>query len=466
MKNIRLWGQEADYRTAQSKPAVSLCLLVCLLAAQVAVKAQTKGAAESSAVAPAKSMAQKKPIKAGDIQKILESAHIVQEHFTGFCLYDEAQKKMIYDLNGDKYFVPASNTKLFTFYTALNMLGDSLPGLRYIVRGDSLIFWGTGDPSFLHPDLDSHRVFEFLKSSGKRLFYSASNYKPTFGNHTPVAVSPMPVYSNTVEIYATKEGLLKTKPAFFEAWLTPDGSPASRGFRVRKEEGKNSYSYPYGVVVPAAFKQEIDLKPDPTLVVRLLQDALQLPVVLVNEAMPGGAGTVYSIPSDSLYRRMLLPSDNYLAEQTVILCASTFAGPLDVDSVHAYSKAHFLNGLPAEPHWVSGAGFPPNLFTPETIVALLIRIKDKIGNEQRLHQLLPNGGVSGTLKDAYKTDNGEVFVFAKTGTLQYVHNQSGYLVTRSGRRLIFSFMNNNFVRTTTEIRDEMVRVMTEIHNRY
>ncbi len=406
-------------------------------------------------------------IKAGDIKKILESAHIVQEHFTGFCLYDEASQKMIYDLNGEKYFVPASNTKLFTFYTALNMLGDSLPGLRYIVRGDSLIFWGTGDPSFLHPDLDSHRVFDFLHSSGKKLFYSISNCKPSFWGHTPVATSPMPVYSNTVTIYATKEGLLKTTPAFFGAWLAPDSNRLSPGvFWVRKEEGANRYSYPYGVAVPPGFRQEIDLRPDPALTVLLLQDALQLPVGVVNEPLPAGAGTIYSIASDSLYRRMLLPSDNYLAEQTVILCASTFAGPLDVDKVHAYSKAHILNNLPAEPMWVSGAGFPPNLFTPESIVALLVRIKKKVGNEQRLHQLLPNGGLTGTLKDAYKTDNGEAFVFAKTGTLQYVHNQSGYLVTRSGRRLIFSFMNNNFVRTTADIRNEMVRVMTEIHDRY
>jgi D-alanyl-D-alanine carboxypeptidase/D-alanyl-D-alanine-endopeptidase (penicillin-binding protein 4) len=79
---------------------------------------------------------------------------------------------------------------------------------------------------------------------------------------------------------------------------------------------------------------------------------------------------------------------------------------------------------------------------------------------------MPIGGVAGTIKSAYKTDNGVPFVWAKTGTLANNHNQSGYLVTRQGKRLAFSFMNNNFTRPPREIRDEMVRIMTYLHENY
>src|ERR1700712_2512072 len=114
------------------------------------------------------------------IKKMFDTSAVSNDHFTGFILYDPENKKTIYSQNEDKYFIPASNTKLFTYYTALQMLGDSIPGLRYIVRGDSLIFWGTGDPSFLHSDLKSSRAFDLLKNTDKNLYFSAHNYEGNF----------------------------------------------------------------------------------------------------------------------------------------------------------------------------------------------------------------------------------------------------------------------------------------------
>ena len=110
------------------------------------------------------------------VGKLFNQSAIVKDHFTGFALYDLDKKQMIYELNAGKYFIPASNTKLFTWYTCLKMLGDSIPGIKYVIRNDSLIFWGTGDPSFLHNDLKGINGFNFLKNSGKKLFFSSGNY--------------------------------------------------------------------------------------------------------------------------------------------------------------------------------------------------------------------------------------------------------------------------------------------------
>ncbi len=350
-------------------------------------------------------------MKATEIKAIFERTGIVNEHFTGFALFDEETGKMVYEHNADKYFVPASNTKMFTLYTALNMLGDSIPGLRYVISGDSLFFWGTGDPTFLHPDLNTNRVLSFLKNTDKKLFYSVSNYLTHRSRNFLIEPMPLPV---------------------------------------------GDYHYPPPVMT----------NPEAEKTIQMLELVLEKEVHMSRKELPRDAATLYSILSDSLYRRMMLPSDNYLAEQIVMICGSTFGGPLNVDSVRNYSQKNFLADLPAKAYWVNGAGFAGNLFTPRTIIALLIKIRDKVGNEQRLHQLFPAGGVSGTIAEAYQTDNGSPFVFAKTGTLQYVHNQSGFLVTRKGKRYIFSFMNNNFTRPTPEIRAEMVRVMTEIHEKY
>jgi len=140
---------------------------------------------------------------------------------------------------------------------------------------------------------------------------------------------------------------------------------------------------------------------------------------------------------------------------------------LNADSVIQYSKAHFLNDLPDVPQWVDGSGLSrQNLFTPRSIIALLCKIEAEMKNDDLVHSMMPTGGVAGTIKSAYKTDNGQPFVWAKTGSLANNHNQSGYLITRKGKHLAFSFMNNNFTRPTREIRDEMVRVMTYIHENY
>ena len=62
----------------------------------------------------------------------LTSAHI------GVSVYEPAKGKFWYDHQGDKYFVPASNTKLFTCYAALKYLGDSIVGIKYKETTDTV----------------------------------------------------------------------------------------------------------------------------------------------------------------------------------------------------------------------------------------------------------------------------------------------------------------------------------------
>lgn len=78
--------------------------------------------------------------------------------------------------------------------------------------------------------------------------------------------------------------------------------------------------------------------------------------------------------------------------------------------------------------------------------------------------MLPNGGKTGTLSNLYNSN--EPFAFAKTGSLSNNHNQSGFIITKRGKKLIYSFMNNNFVIPTSDVRNEMERMITFIHNNY
>lgn len=410
------------------------------------------------------------------VAKLFDRSVIANDHFTGFALYDMDEQKMIYEQNSDKYFTPASNTKLFTFYTCLRMLGDSIPALKYTVHNDSLIFWGTGDPSFLQTSLKAVNGYNFLKNTDKQLYFSAGFYQNKFwgsgwawddyNDYYQAEINEMPVEDNVAVLSADKDRKLRISPAGLSMYLKCDSNFKPDRFRVVRDFLSNSFVYP-AMPVPANFHQEIPWKTGTSLTASLLQDTLRKPVYEVHLPMPADARTIYDANADTVYRHMLQPSDNFIAEQLLLVCSSVKFNMLDADSVIRYSKKNYLNDLPDEPQWTDGSGLSRfNLFTPRSIVKLLCKISDQVKNDSLLHSMMPIGGVAGTIRSAYKTDNGVPFVWAKTGSLSNVHNESGYLVTRTGKRLVFSFMNNNFTRSSREIRDEMVRIMTYIHDNY
>ncbi|ASU36501.1 D-alanyl-D-alanine carboxypeptidase [Mucilaginibacter xinganensis] len=414
-------------------------------------------------------------IRKRKIKKLFRHSQVMNDHFTGFALYDLDNQKMIYGLNDDKYFNPASNTKLFTFYTCLKMLGDSLPALKYVIHNDSLIFWGTGDPSFLHSVLKGTNGLNFLKNSGKKLFFSDGNYTGEFyvpgwawddyNDYYQPELTGLPIEDNIAVLYADPNDSLQISPAYLKRYLKCDTLYLPGRFSVKRDFFSNTFVYPF-MALPKNFRQEIPFKTSGELTRDLLQDTLKQRISLVNLPLATDAKTIYNCNADTAYKRMLQVSDNFIAGQLLLVCASTRFQTLNADSVINYSKAHFLNDLPDAPEWVDGSGLSRyNLITPRSIIALLCKILE-IKNETLVHSLLPAGGATGSLKKSYKTDNGQPFVWAKTGSFSNNYNQSGYLVTKQGKRLAFSFMNNNFTRPVAEVRDEMVRIITFIHDTY
>ena len=165
-------------------------------------------------------------------------------------------------------------------------------------------------------------------------------------------------------------------------------------------------------------------------------------------------------------REMMLPSDNFIAEQLLLVSTNQFQQQLNTADAIQYISKKYFSDLPDKPHWVDGSGLSRmNLITPRDIIKVLSNIYKEVGSGEKLFSLLPAGGKSGTLKNAYpKTDS--PFVFGKTGSFSNNYNQSGYIVTKKGKVLLFSFMNNHFVQSTAEVRKEMARIVTFIHEKF
>jgi D-alanyl-D-alanine carboxypeptidase/D-alanyl-D-alanine-endopeptidase (penicillin-binding protein 4) len=77
---------------------------------------------------------------------MLNTSKVFSSNLTGFALYDSEVDSIVHTQNSDRYYTPASNIKLFTFYTGLKLLPDSLKVLEYGVRKIRSAFWGMGDP--------------------------------------------------------------------------------------------------------------------------------------------------------------------------------------------------------------------------------------------------------------------------------------------------------------------------------
>ena len=165
---------------------------------------------------------------------------------------------------------------------------------------------------------------------------------------------------------------------------------------------------------------------------------------------------------------MLLPSDNHVAEQIMMMISGTLGGDLNVRKGINHVIENYMSDLPDSPNWRDGSGLSRyNLFTPRSVVGLLKKIDEKVNNDELLFDSLPQGGKQGTIRRLYAArDGGPAYVFAKTGTLSNNHCLSGFVITESGRKLLFSFMNNNYVIPTREVQSQMEEILWFIHTNF
>jgi len=398
----------------------------------------------------------------GKINRQIKNSEFLSKHFTGLALFDPESREWLLERDANKYFTPASNIKLFTLYAATKILKDSIPGMKYAFSGDTLVFWGTGDPTFLHKDFPYQKSFNFLKSHNGPLVWvpvemKSKSYGPgwswdDYSYYYQPERSKLPIYGNVLHINNGWEELV---PMTLSRSILP-----GEELGITRDYDNNLFRIYVGDNKEAV----IPFKVYPELITAMLSDTLQRKV-LIGQKLPEQASILFSGPVDPLYSIMMKRSDNFLAEQILLMCSSLHTDSLNAENTIAYVKQTYLADLPHQPVWVDGSGLSRyNLVTPGTMIRLLNKLLVEQGFDW-LSTILPVGGESGTLKSWYQAD-AESYIFAKTGTLSNNHNVSGYLKTASGKLLIFSFMNNNYVTTSDNIKSEIQSIFEFIRDHY
>jgi D-alanyl-D-alanine carboxypeptidase/D-alanyl-D-alanine-endopeptidase (penicillin-binding protein 4) len=395
---------------------------------------------------------------------------------TGVCVMDLSTGQYLYNYQGDKYFIPASNMKLLTCYAAMKYLGDSLDGIEVIETPDALKLLPTGDPTLLHPDFAQQPVFTYLSKAAKPLQAAALPWKENawgsgwswsdYEAEYMAERSALPIYGNVLTLTGSGADI-QAIPRYFTPVLTGDGQ---KGYvkQVQRQLHENRFTYTATGVQNKPYS--ITFITSDSLNMHLLADTLHKPIQWLapagDSAIQGPQDkryVIHSRPVDSLLRIMMHRSDNFYAEQTLLMAGRKRLNDMRTAPVIQAMLEQDYKGMPQQPRWVDGSGLSRyNLVTPQDFVWLLAQMKASFSWE-RITGILQTGD-AGTLTGYYKAYAGRIY--AKTGTLSNNIALSGYLITRKNKVLAFSVLVNNHQAPTGVIRRGVEQFLTGLIEKY
>ena len=405
-------------------------------------------------------------------QKTLMSSEGVKGAHIGIAIYNDTKGQWLTKYQSDHYFTPASNTKILATYLGLQFLGDSLPGWKMAENADTLFLMPLGDPSFMHPEFRYQPVVDIIKNTKKQVVIVGNNQDQfeIFGSGWSWADydqdyqperSRMPIYGNVVHFYQSNKKLDAIKPFyFFKDFVDLDKVGEKNWSRNRlgnrffttNENNKSKYFQ-----VP--FSQE-DMPMVKAL--ELLSDTLGKKISLQKNSSITSIPfkTIKTVPTDSLLKIMMLRSDNFYADQIVLMASEQLFGKMDDTALIDSAKKLFFADLPQKMRWADGSGLSRyNLNTPENYIAILQQMQAKFG-EARIKNIFEKGG-EGTISAYYKNFPGTMY--AKTGTLGGQVALSGFIYTPKQQKLYFSVLvANHMSPTSTQVRRAVEAYLTSV----
>jgi len=416
--------------------------------------------------------------------KILLSDSIVNGAHLGISIYEPETNSYVYTYNAEKNFIPASNTKFFTLYAGMKYLGNNIVGAYYKISNDTIFLLPTGDPTYLHPDYSIHPVHDFLNNNNyKVVMLDDERYPVPYGkgwawddqqeDYMPQR-SSFPGCGNLLKLEWIKND--NAKPNQFQYDLAVMNTDVPEFSITKKTDTSLSYNFikrtpgtnHFEVIVNnklQAFTQEI-----PVETKGLASGFMTLQNSLYRLASLQKASNInrkdfipyFSQKSDAVFSLMMKRSDNFYAEQTLLMTANEKLGHFNEQDMIDSLLQHDFAAIPQRPRWVDGSGLSRyNLFSPNDLVYIINKIQTEFG-EERLKSILPTGGI-GTLKNYFNADSS--FIYAKTGSLSNNYSLCGLLTTKKNKPLIFAVMLNNYVGSSKGVRKLIEAYLHELREK-
>ena len=441
-----------------------------------------------------------------------------------FYVQDVNTGEVIAYLNPNLSVAPASTQKLITTATALETLGSNYKfktRLEYTGKIDkktgiltgNIIIKGGGDPAlgskyFLQTEnmkfldnwaraiykagikfidgkiIGDARLYGYQTVPPKWTWEDMGNYFGAGPNGLTVHDNLYTLYFNTSSVKGGKTKIVKTEPKI--PGLKIDN-------HVKSDAIHSDLSYIFGA--PYTYERCIEGRlplnktnfkvkgslPDPALFT-----AQSLKKKLKENGIASGTATTFRLNSDlqkndTLKHHLLYTT--YSPELKDIIQITNFKS-INLFAEHLYKQAqlklsgfdknktdkdfikHFWQnrGLNTQGMFIfDGSGLSRyNAITAKQLVFVLKYMKTKSENAQVFYKSIPLVGKEGTVKNMCKGTCAVNNMRIKSGSLKNVRSYAGFVTTKSGRKLAFSIITNNFNCSSSAARKKIENVLTAI----
>lgn len=424
-----------------------------------------------------------------EVEKVSKSSKLLPSRVGVFVQTNETNPQILANLDGDRYFIPSSNAKLFITAIALKTLGadyrfatrlmsHNLPNTKGELE-NGLWLVGSGDPSFRSANGLKSLVTQLKNKGVKRInggIWTLTSRKGTevanswewsdLQEYYAAIASPFTINENAINWTVSPD--TNGNPAIF-TWETPE---LAKGWRVENQAITGTTDSKYSLQVVRPYGQKVLIisgvipeKSEPELggvaipnpeanFLDLLRQELATQGITVSQNISTDTSKrlpptqnlaiAYSLPLSQLIITTNKDSNNLYAE----LLLRALGDRLDENN----PEDNLLGGMITVNKYLQSINTPPytfladgsglsrrNLTTPRAIVQLL----QSVASDQNFRKSLAVSNVDGTLTNRFKNTSAQGLIQAKTGTLTGAIALSGYANPQNHREVIFSIIINN-----------------------
>ena len=437
-----------------------------------------------------------KPFLEERIDAILADS-ILSDVSIGIDVVNLLSNTVVYERNSNKLLRPASNLKLFTTATSLELLPKDFEfKTQALIDGEvndvalngNLYLKGYGDPLLTAENLDTlaEKVSQQIRTINGNLVGDISYFNDNYWGkgwawddepeYFDASISPLSINSNIVKVFITPAdnigdaAIIRIEPktdliqisnfALTSNSLLPSQLSVTRNWKERDNRIIITGS------TPLQSKQEhfsLSIWKPELFALNLFKEKLELHGVtikgktLIDTISQGKLLFQTNHFLDSVIININKTSNNLAAENLLkTIGAELFGKPGSADAGITLTK-QFVSHIGIDTTKIiiaDGSGVSRyNLITPQNITTLLRHVYNNKNLFNRFYFSLPIGGTDGNLKNRFTNEAVRNNIHAKTGTHSDALALSGYLNAANGDTLAFSIIVNNFTKNSKQYRD-------------